>query len=436
MMKRFLPLIAGIVVLALIGVGFWAHAALNTSRSDVADDRIALADVHPTDGAAIARGGYVMRTADCAACHTSTKGAFAGDYPFPTEFGKILSSNITPDRETGIGKMTERGFFNALRHGQGSKGFLYPAMPYTAYAKLTDRDMHDLWAYMATVTPVANRVDENGGMNFPYNIRLAMAGWNMLFFKNTGFENGSGRSPQWQRGKYLVDAGGHCSACHTARNFLGAEVASKNLQGASLGTSYAANLTSNPYVGLGNTSVDSVAEYLKTGEGGGTIASGPMAEAVEHSLQYMNIADLKMMAAYLKSLPASGETRPTAIAASTLAMKRGALRYEVNCAACHGTAGQGMGNMAPAFKGNHALQSNDATNLIHAMLVGGRAAVTYDKRTGAGMPSFAWKMDDRQIAETLDYIRNSWGNAARPVDLAQVATLRNGLKVRQKLAAD
>lgn len=439
MMKRFkrvLPLIASIVVLVLIGVGFWAHGALNTSRSDVADDRVALADVHPTDAAVIARGDYVMRTADCTACHTSTKGTFAGDYPFPTEFGKILSSNITPDRETGIGKMTERQFFDALRHGQGSKGFLYPAMPYTAYAKLTDRDMHDLWAYMATVKPVTNRVDENSGMSFPYNIRLAMAGWNMLFFKNSGFENEPGHSPQWQRGRYLVDAGGHCSACHSPRNFLGAEKASGYLAGASLGTSYAPNLTSNPHVGLGNSSVDSVAEYLKTGESGGTIASGPMAEAIEHSLQYMNAADLKAMAAYLKSLPAAGETRPTAIAATTPAMQRGALRYEVNCSACHGTTGQGMGNMAPAFKGNHALQSDDATNLINAMLVGGRAAVTHDKRTGAGMPSFAWKMDDRQVAETLDYIRNSWGNAARPVDPAKIGALRSVLKARTKLTPE
>lgn len=434
--KRIALIASAAALVSALGVGAWARSALDTARSDVADDRIALAEVKITDKAAVRRGEYVMRAADCAACHNGARGEFAGGYPFDTDFGTILSSNITPDRQTGIGAMTERDFFDAVRHGQGSKGFLYPAMPYTAYAKLTDRDMHDLWAYMSTVKPVSNAVDENGGMIFPFSMRLAMAGWDMLFYDRKPLAATPGKSPEWERGRYLVDGGGHCSACHTPRNLLGAESAGYYLQGGRIGYWYAPDLTGNDHFGLGKASVEEVAEYLKTGGDPTAIAAGPMAEAVEHSLQYLSDADIKAMAVYLKSLPASDKQRPDAIPATSPAMKRAALRYEVNCSACHGVKGEGMGNMTPAFAGNQALQSDDATSAIHVMLVGGRAASTHSKPTGAGMPSFAWKMDDRQIAETLDYIRNSWGNAAKPVSESEVARMRKAMKAAENLPAN
>ncbi|WP_404481883.1 c-type cytochrome [Novosphingobium sp. BL-52-GroH] len=424
------------VLVAAVGTGIWGSHALDTSRSNVADDKVALADAKVTDQAAIRRGEYVMRAADCAACHNGAKGEFAGGYRFDTDFGTILSSNITPDRETGIGAMTERDFFDAVRHGRGSKGFLYPAMPYTAYAKLTDADMHDLWAYMSTVQPVSNTVDENGGMIFPFSIRLAMAGWDLLFYDGAPLAPTPGRSARWERGRYLVDGAGHCSACHSPRNLLGAEKASLYLQGARTGYWYAPDLTGNEHVGLGRSSAGDIAEYLKTGGDSTAIAAGPMAEAVEHSLQYLSDDDLKAMAVYLKSLPASDKPRPAPIPAGTPAMKLGALRYEVNCSACHGVRGEGMGDMVPPFAGNQGLQSDDAASLIQVMLVGGRAASTRHKPTGAGMPSFAWKMDDRQIAETLDYVRNTWGNAARPVAESDVAKMREALEARKSLPAN
>lgn len=421
---------------AAVGVGIWSSYALDTSRSNVADDTVKLADARITDQAAIRRGEYVMRAADCAACHNSAKGEFSGGYRFDTDFGTILSSNITPDRAAGIGEMTERDFFNAVRHGQGSKGFLYPAMPYTAYAKMTDGDMHDLWAYMSTVEPVANKVDENGGMIFPFSIRLAMAGWDLLFYDRKPLAPTPGKTAEWERGRYLVDGPGHCSACHSPRNLLGAEKASLNLQGGRVGFWHAPDLTSNDHTGLGRNSVADIAEYLKTGGDRTAIAAGPMAEAVEFSLQHLSDKDLKAMAVYLKSLPASDKLRPEPMAADTPAMKRAALRYEVNCSACHGVRGEGMGNMVPPFAGNQGLQSADAASLIQVMLVGGRAASTQHKPTGAGMPSFAWKMDDRQIAETLDYVRNTWGNAAEPVSESEVGKMRDALNARKNMPAN
>lgn len=427
--------IAGVIGAA--GAGYWAYDKLNTGRSWVADDTVALADLKSTDVEAIKRGEYVMRTGDCMACHTEHgQEPFAGGYEFKTPFGTLLSSNITTDGDTGIGKMTERDFFDAVRHGQGSKGFLYPAMTYTAYAKLTDQDMHDLWAYMSTVKPAKNVVDENAGMNFPFNIRLAMAGWNALFFDNRGFTDEPAQSAEWNRGRYIVEGGGHCAACHSPRNALGAEVASKFLEGGNLGEWFAPDITGNPHRGLGEMSNASIVEYLKTGSNDLSIATGPMAEAVENSTQYLTDSDLNAVATYLKSVSGSKKDVPAPIPADQPVMQASALRYEVNCSACHGLQGEGIKSMIPAFAGNNAVMADDATNLIRAMLVGARAVATHDKPTGAGMPSFEWKMDDRQIAETLTYIRNTWGNAAPPVKAEEVAKMRAMLKARENLAGN
>ncbi len=430
-MKKIFTGIAVIAVVAAAGAGIWAWRTVDTARNAGADDTVALAAFTSTDEAAIERGEYVMRTADCAACHTRDQGAFAGGYEIDTPFGTLVSSNITPDRDSGIGTMTEKDFFDAVRNGQGTKGLLYPAMPYTAYTKLTDQDMHDLWAYMSTVEPVSNAIDENAGMAFPYNQRLAMLGWNMLFFDNSGFD---GVAEGADRGRYLVDAGGHCSSCHTPRNDLGAEIASKYLQGAKVDGWYAPEITSNPHVGLGESSAEEVAEYLGTGTDGKAMASGPMAEAIEHSLQYLSDEDLLAMARYLKSIAGSGVTAPAKLDLASPEMTHAALHYEVNCSACHGTQGEGMGDLVPAFEANHALLSEDPTDLVRVMLLGARAGHTEAKPTGGGMPSFAWKFDDRQIAEVLTYIRNAWGNSGTPVDRNMVAGMRAALDARGKLA--
>ena len=435
-MRQATRVVLVIAVLGILAAGVLSYEKLNTSRSAVADDKTVLADVKHADPAAVQRGEYVMRAADCAACHTAGKGNFAGDYVLATPFGTLLSSNITPDRDTGIGAMTERDFFNAVRHGRGSKGFLYPAMPYDSYARLNDQDMHDLWSYMSTVTPVRNEVDENAGMHFPYNLRIAMAGWNVLFYSNAPFEPTPGLSPPLQRGQYLVDGAGHCAACHSPRNALGAVRSGAYLQGAKLGEWYAPDLTSNAHVGLGNVAAAQISTYLHTGGNTTSMASGPMSEAVVNSLQYLKADDLAAISAYLKQLPPSSQGAADAVASSTPAMQRGALRYEVNCSACHGLRGEGMGAMTAPFAGNPSLQSDDATTLIHLMLTGGRAPATREKPTGAGMPSFGWKMDDRQIAETLDFIRNSWGNRAAPVRASDVKQLRIQLEAGQSLPAN
>lgn len=158
---------------------------------------------------------------------------FAGGYGLQTPFGVIYSTNITPDPQTGIGRWTERDFFRAVRHGQRKDGQrLYPAMPYNAYVKISDADLHDLWAYMRTVQPV-QQAPTPKTLSFPYNIRQTLLGWNLLFFDNTPFVPQPEQSAQWNRGRYLVDGAGHCAACHTPKNLLGGDTG-HYLQGAEL----------------------------------------------------------------------------------------------------------------------------------------------------------------------------------------------------------
>ncbi|WP_189443662.1 cytochrome c, partial [Salinicola rhizosphaerae] len=410
-----------VVVVAVVGAGIWTWKTLDTSRSDAADDQTKLADFTSDDQDAIKRGEYVMRLADCAACH---KGNFAGGYEIETPFGKLLTSNITPDTDTGIGNMTERDFFNAVRQGIGSHGLLYPAMPYPSYTKLTDEDMHDLWAYMSTIEPVKQDIDENGQMPFPFNVRLAMAGWNLLFFDNEGFQSASDQSDEWNRGKYIVDGPAHCSTCHSPRNALGGEVGGGYMSGGSLGAWYAPDITSNPHTGIGDWSKDELADYLKSGSNGTAVAAGPMAEAIEHSTHYFTDEDLQAIGTYMQSVPASDGKPREPMTMDDAVKKSAALDYEVNCSACHGLKGEGISGMVPAFAGNGGLLADDATNLIHAMLKGARAPHTEVRQTAAGMPSFAWKMDDQEIADVLNYVRNSWGNGAQEITADRVGELR------------
>ncbi|HKS15623.1 MAG TPA: cytochrome c [Pseudomonas sp.] len=428
--KKIIKVAALAGCIAAAGAGWMAWRTFDTSRSDVADNTVPLAEFQSTDQAAITRGEYVMRLSDCAACH---KPNFAGGYKIDTPFGSLITSNITPDKQTGIGAMTERDFFNAVRQGIGSHGLLYPAMPYPAYTKLNDQDMHDLWAFMSTIAPVKKEIDENAGMNFPYNMRLAMAGWDMLFFDNSRYITEVTQTESWNRGKYLTDGPAHCGTCHTPRNLLGGERTDAYMQGARLGTWHAPDITPNHQTGLGDWSIEQLALYLQTGSDGVAVAAGPMAEAVEHSFQHYTQHDLIAIGEYLKSLPASDLKPGMPMEMNANSVKAAALGYEVNCSACHGLDGEGIEGMVTAFAGNHRIASNDPTNLIHAMLMGARAPHTQARQTAAGMPSFAWKMSDREVSEILNYIRNSWGNQAPSVTSEQVRTMRVALGAKDKL---
>ncbi|MGI4856168.1 MAG: c-type cytochrome [Janthinobacterium lividum] len=378
---------------------------------------------------AATRGRYIATAADCIACHTAPESgkAFAGGYALQTPFGKLIASNITPDKATGIGDWSEAEFTRAVRQGKGRHGeHLYPAMPYSAYVKISDADMHDLWAYMQTVAPVKNTVVSNA-LSFPFNIRLLMFGWNMLFFDDTPFKADPKQSAEWNRGAYLVQGLEHCEACHTAKNFLGGDRGGKTMQGGALDGWYAPEVTGNAYVGVGSWAVPSLVQYLKTGANDISVAAGPMAEAVSNSTQHLRDADLQAMAVYLKSLPGSTQQKPAVVADDDAQMTLGRHVFEVNCAACHRSSGTGVPGMIPSLANNPSLQSADTTSLVRTVLLGDRAAITEHAPTGAGMPAFSWKLSDEQIAAVLSYTRNHWGNAAAKVTVETVKTARKDL---------
>lgn len=378
------------------------------------------------DADAVSRGKYLAAAGDCIACHTAAKGkAFAGGLALNTPFGKIVASNITPDKEYGIGNWTDAQFVRAVKAGVAPHAkLLYPAMPYNLYAKVSDKDILDILAYLKTVPAVHEPIAANQ-LPFPFNIRLLMFGWNLLFFDRTPFQPDPKQSVEWNRGAYLVDGLGHCTACHSAKNALGGD--SNYLEGGDLEGWHAPEISGNGYLGLGKWSVADITTYLHTGGNRIGVAAGPMAEAVTNSLQFMSDADLKAMAVYLKSVHGSDATPPAPLAASDAGMTLGRDLYMANCAACHRANGTGVDAMVPSLATNASVQAPGANNVIRTILIGGRGAVTASNPTGAQMPGFAWKLSDGEIAALATYVRNAWGNAAPAVDDADVTRLRHPL---------
>ncbi|SCB14999.1 c-type cytochrome [Rhizobium multihospitium] len=395
-----------------------AFGALSASASTAFADSTDLAD-------RVINGRYQAVLGDCSACHTKQGGQpFAGGEPLQTPFGALVPPNITPDRETGIGNWSEADFIRMMKTGTGHDGIrLYPAMPYPAYSKMSDKDLSEMWAYLTTLQPVKNKVVANQ-LPFPLNIRLSMWGWNLLNFDPAPFVPDETQTAEWNRGAYLVQGPGHCATCHSPKSFLGADKDSQFLQGASLQGWYAPNITGDPHIGIGAWSEDDIVTYLKTGSTDKTIASGPMAEAIAQSTSQMKDADLKAIAVYLKSLSAGSSDKPAPLKADDGRMVAGAAIYHDTCSACHGMDGKGAMPLFPALAGNSLVLQSSAETLAHVVLAGSQAVHTSSKQTTPAMPSFAWRLNDQQVSDVLTYVRNSWGNAAAPVSAGDVSDIR------------
>jgi mono/diheme cytochrome c family protein len=377
----------------------------------------------PALAAPMSAGAYQAVLGDCEGCHGKN---LAGGVALMTPFGKLVTSNITPDKQTGIGSYTAEDFRRAMKEGVAPHGKrLYPAMPYPAYARMRDADIAALWAYMRTVKPVRHAVKVNQ-LRFPFNIRFMMRGWNMLFFQPTAFAPVAGKSAAWNRGAYIVTGPAHCGTCHTPKSFFGAD-RGMPLSGASLQGWLAPDLTSERTSGLGGWNASEVMEYLKTGRNRYTIASGPMAEVVEHSTANMTDADLQAVAVYLKDLPPSAGNGGGATGAEAQ-MKSGAGIYRMNCAACHNLNGRGDDILFPTLAGNALVRQESPETLARVVLAGSKAVATPSAPTGPGMPSFAWKLNDAQVADVLTYIRNNWGNTAPAVSDGAVKKIRSSLR--------
>lgn len=380
--------------------------------------------------AAVVKGRALAVAGDCIACHTAPGGTpFAGGLGLQTPFGTIMTPNLTPDDGTGLGHWSADEFARAMQEGVGRTGrHLYPAFPYAYYTRLTRDDTDAIYTYLRSIPPTEHLVDRDT-LPFPFSIRASMIAWNALFFSPGRFVPDPEKSAEFNRGAYLVEGVGHCGACHTPLNSLGANKASQFLQGNQIDQWTAPNITGDGRTGLGTWSEDDIVTYLHTGRNARSIASGPMAEVVAYSTSQMSAADLHAIASYLKQRGSAGSPAPAPVAAADPAMTIGQAVYIDTCAACHTRAGRGIPNLFPRLAENPIVQQDDATSLIRVVLAGARGAVTAPAPTAPAMPSLGYRLDDNQVAAVVTYIRNSWGNAASAVAPSEVRSLRASVGV-------
>jgi mono/diheme cytochrome c family protein len=365
------------------------------------------------------RGEYLARAGDCFSCHTKPGGQpFAGGLRMDTPFGVLITPNITPDEETGIGQWTADDLYRAMHLGVNKAGQdLYPVMPYTFFTKVTREDVDDIYAYLRTVKPVSNRIDVNR-LRFPFDIRLTQMAWRELYFTEGTFAPDPKKSAQWNRGAYLVEGLGHCGACHSPRTVLGGIKRGEQLTGARVDHWFALNLTGDLRRGIGKFSDTQLVAFLKRGAvKGKTTAVGPMREVVHNSLSYLTDDDLMAIAVYLKSQPARG--KPSPAVSSFKPNDKAARLYLDHCAPCHQAKGVGMPGAIPPLAGNPVVLAPDPSDVLSVVLGGVPARGGY-----MAMPSFASLRND-DIASIANYVRTSWGNtASQPVRADNVQAIR------------
>lgn len=411
------------------------------------------------DADLIKRGEYIAVIGDCAACHTGTPAKpFAGEYPFKMPMGVIISTNITPSKTAGIGNWSEKDFKRAVSKGVRPDGsHLYPAMPYTAYAQITNEDMKALYAYMHQgVKPVNEPMATKTKLVFPFNMPGTMFAWNLLFANNKEFVPDPKLTTEQNRGKYLTEGLAHCSTCHSPRNAFLAEDKAMHLAGSHVDGWYAPNITSDKISGIGGWDNKEIADYLQTGHVKGKAqAGGPMAEAIEYSLRYLTNEDALAIASYLKTVPAIRTPRQTQPAYAVTQHKPvswtafesnsapsnsaeyrdtsttdGAILYNTNCAACHGINGTGSDDgYFPSLINNTAVGSPDHSNLVMAIVEG-------IHRTGAdqtvSMPAFSEDnqrihtvLTSDQIAAVANYVTTNFGNSDAKLTGSDITSIRN-----------
>jgi len=423
-----------IVLVAIAAAGWWALRA-GDPTAFAKGKRVALADFNgpnPTgvpvslaDADLVARGEYLTRAADCAACHSAPGGKpFAGGLAFKLPMiGTIYSTNITPDPETGIGAWSDEEFLRALHQGIGKGGqHLYPAFPYTSYALMTDNDVLAIKAYLLTLAPVRYTPPPND-VSFPFNQRYLMMFWNALFKPSHRFRPNADQPADWNRGAYLVEALGHCGDCHTPRNILFGLNNKRKFAGAIIQGWKAYNITPDHDWGIGSWSNEQLEGYLSAGhaEGRGS-AGGPMSEVIDNSLRYLTEPDIKAIATYLKSVPDNGDGTDVAAAPTPAKPQEVAEQpsspqdsgsglhvFEGACIGCHRFDGKGAVSNYASLVGGRTANDPAGTNATQALIGGTHLAFA---ETIGFMPNFGEGYSDPEIAAVVNYLTGRFG--ARP----------------------
>ncbi len=381
------------------------------------------------------RGEYLAAAGNCMSCHTNgDESPFAGGLEFETPFGTIYSTNITSDPVTGIGQWSLADFATAMRHGEAPDGSnYYPVFPYTSFAAVSNEDVAAIYAYLRTIEPVAYTPPENE-LGFPYNQRWTLSLWKSLYHDDSNFEPQPEQSEEWNRGAYLVEGLGHCSMCHTPRNFLGANDNDLAMTGSTYMTRVegklsawsAPNLTAAAS-GLAMWTVDDITDYLNLGVGHRAGVFGPMNEVVVNSTRHLSREDVRAMAVYLKSLPANSQD--SGEPASDEVFRAGSIQYDIHCGSCHLPTGEGSPEQGPPLIGSPVVLDANPASLINITLYGAQTpqispSEEWASRAWIRMDAYDTLLDDEQVAALLSFIRASWGHAAEAVTPEQVAAQR------------
>lgn len=401
------------------------------------------------------RGEYVMRAGDCMACHTAKGGEpMAGGRAIESPMGTIWASNITPDKETGIGSWSMDQFRAAMVDGIGGHGQqLYPAMPYENYRYMSESDLRALYDYLQTEVKPVHNVVQATSLSFPFNMRFGIRAWNWLALSGESKFQPIAGDEQQIRGQYLVEGAGHCAACHSPRTAFMAQDGTR-LSDANFMTGGVIDGWSAPALRGKNThvqqwSTEEIAAYLGTGRNAHAVTNGEMALVVEHSLQYMTDADLNAMAVFLKSMdgqavqashapvsipgprsmpPASadaaGQATAKLLTSASPDMPLGARLYLDNCAACHFVTGKGAPEIFPELQGNAMVLAKDATPFLSVILNGASSPSTDRRPMQLVMQGYADRLNDEEVAALASFVRAGWGNAASSVSAKDVAKAR------------
>lgn len=426
MIRRALYLL-GLLLLTIVAVvAIWLFIA--NRNPDLDQPSTPLADAAQQ----IARGEYLARIGNCMSCHTARGGyPYAGGRAIPTPFGDIYASNLTPDRQTGIGSWSSDDFWRAMHDGRSKDGsLLYPAFPYTSFTKVTRADSDAIFAWLQTL-PSVNQKNRPPELRSPYDNRWLLYAWRALYFRPGQYANDDSRSAAWNRGAYLTQGLGHCAACHSTRNNFGGIDEKAELGGGMIPILnwYAPPLNGDKKDGLGAWEIEHIAAFMQTGITPQRAATGPMAEVVASSLQHLTNNDARAIAGYMQSLPqqsapplAGPDLRDEGKKAMISA---GAKLYKDNCAACHQESGRGVPSVYPALADNRAVTSPVIANVIRIVLHGGFAPGTTGNPRPYGMPPFAQSLNDDEVAAVVTYIRNAWGNEANAVSPVDVNRYRS-----------
>jgi mono/diheme cytochrome c family protein len=428
---KFVGVVAAVGTASLLAIIF-VPAHRTPAQIQVAPDNVVVSG----------SGEYVMRTGDCVACHTAPGGTpFAGGLAIESPFGDIYSTNITPDPEHGIGNWTLDDFRAAMIDGVRHDGqFLYPAMPFANYRKMSEADIASLYDYlMNDVDPVASDPPQTD-LSFPFNQRWGIRMWKWIAMDEVGFEPRYD-DPVLDRGAYLVEGPAHCSSCHTPRNLASAQAGygpedSSYLSGSVL-NGWAAPALRGPNSAPALWEEVEMVAYLQTGRNAHAGVAGEMASVIEHSLQYLTDEDVTAMARYLhhvatdenaadtlsKSKADREETAAMLLAASP-DMDLGARLYLDNCSACHFSSGAGANGVFPDLVGNSTALADEAGGFLNVILNGATMPSTEKRPAALRMPGFRDRLSDEEVAALATFVRQAWGNGASRIDASTVENVR------------